>query len=131
MTADLIHLWWPPESLGEALEALSRISKLSRGSTQVTPPDLHANDGEALGEWISSNADLLNLETQTVFASYAELEQVIRALGPALIRVRAGNQVRFLALLSSGSRRAILLDPGLKKRKVSTSIICAALREPF
>src|SRR6185295_7038069 len=133
MTADLIHLWWPPERLGEALEALGRISKLSRSSTHIThlPPDLHSNDDEALGEWISSNADLLNLETQTVFASYAELERVIRAIGPALIRIRAGNEVRFLALLSSGSRSVILLDPGLNKRKVSTSIICAALREPF
>ncbi|HYV10773.1 MAG TPA: ABC transporter ATP-binding protein [Pyrinomonadaceae bacterium] len=133
MTADLMQLWWPPERLAEALEALGRLSKLSRGSTHIThlPDELHPNNDEALGEWISANADLLNLEAQPVFASYAELEQVVYSLGPALIRLRIGNEVRFLALLAGGSRRAILLDPGLKKRKVSTSIICSALREPL
>src|SRR5262245_38323056 len=129
MTADLIKLSWPPERLGEALEALSRLSKLSHGSTHIThlPDDLNANDDEALGAWISSNADLLNLETQPVVASYAELEQVIRAIGPALIRIRVGNEARFMALLPNGT----LLDPGLKKRRVSTKIICSVLREPF
>ena len=133
MTADLIQLWWPPERLGEALEALGRLSKLSRGSTHITrlPHELNPKDDEALGEWISANADLLNVEAQPVVASYAELEQVVRTLGPAIIRLRIGGEFRFLALLAGGSRRAILLDPGLKKRKVSTRIICSALREPL
>jgi ATP-binding cassette, subfamily B, bacterial len=126
MTTDLVQLSWPPERLGEALEALGRISKLSRGSTHIT--QFRSNDDESLGDWISANADLINLEAQTVFASYAELEQVIHTIGPALIRFRAD---RFLALLSSGSRHATLLDPRLKKRKVSTRTICSALREPF
>ena len=129
MTVDLIRLSWPLERLGEALEALGRSSKLSGGSAHITPlPNaLNLNDDEALGGWISSNADQLNLEAQPVFASYAELEQVIRGIGPALIRFRTGNDVRFLALLANG----YLLDPGLRKCKVSTKIICSALREPF
>src|SRR5262245_56488318 len=98
MTIDLIHLSWPLERLGEALEALGR----SR-STQIIPlpHDLNPHDDEALGGWISSSADRLNLEVQPVFASYAELEQVIRAIGPGLIRLRCGNDIRFLALLAS------------------------------
>ena len=122
MTLDLIHLSWPLERLGEALDALC-------GSTHSArlPSDLDPNDDEALGNWISSNADQLNLEAQPVFASYAELEKVIRAIGPALIQLRAGNDVRFLALLANG----YLVDPGLRKRKVSTKIICSALREPL
>ena len=133
MNANLIEVSWPLESLGEAVEALGRVSRLSRGSTHVThfPPELGANDDEALGSWIGSNADQLNLEAQTVFASYAELEQVVRAIGPALIRLRVGNDVRFVALLASGWRHAVLLDPGLRKRKVSTRIVCSALREPL
>ena len=129
MTADLVKFSWPLERLGEALEVLSRSSKLSQGSAHITPlpNELNPNDDEALGGWISSNADQLNLEAQTVFASYAELEQLIRGIGPALIRFRAGDDVRFLALLAGGC----LLDPSLRKRKVSTKIICSALREPF
>src|SRR5262245_57816793 len=106
MTKDLIRLSWPLERLGEALEALS-------GSTHSAylPSDLDPNDDEALGSWISSNADQLNLEAQPIFASYAELEKVICAIGPALIRLRVGNDVRFLALLANGC----LLDTSLRK----------------
>ena len=133
MSANLIHLSWPVERLGEALEALGRLSTLSQGSAHIThlPHELDANDDEALGEWISSNADQLNLEAQPVFASYVELEQVIRAIGPALIRLRVGDDVRFLALLTGGWRHAVLLDPSLRKCKVSTSVICSSLREPL
>ena len=130
MTAVLIQLSWPLERLGEALEALGRSSKLSNGSAHITQIPDHLDD-EALGGWIVSNADQLNLEAQSVFASYAELEHVIRGIGPALIRIRAGNDVRFLALLTSGWPHAVLVDPSLRKRKVSTKIICSALREPF
>ena len=125
MTADLIHLSWPLERLGEALEALSH----SR-SAQITPLPHELND-EALAGWISSNADRLNLEAQPVFASYAELEQVVHAIGPGLIRFRCGNEIRFLVLLASGWRRAMLLDPGLRKCRVSTKLICSTLREPL
>ena len=133
MNADLINLSWPVERLGEALEALARLSKLSNGAAHAThfPGALDTNDGEALSAWISSNADQLRVETQPIFASYAELEQVVRGVGPALIRIRCGNEVRFLALLTSGSGRAVLVDPGLKKRKVPAKIICSALRGPF
>ncbi|HET8781219.1 MAG TPA: ABC transporter ATP-binding protein, partial [Pyrinomonadaceae bacterium] len=121
------------DRLGEALEALGRSSKLSHGSAHLAhfPATLDANDGEAVGAWISSNADLLNVEAQPVFASYAELEQVVRGVGPALVRIRCGNEVRFLALVASGSRRAVLLDLSLNKRKLPSKTICAALREPF
>jgi ATP-binding cassette subfamily B protein len=133
MNAGLISLSWPAERLGEALEALARLSKLSDGSAHVTPfpAAFDVNDGEALAAWMSANADHLHVEAQPVFASYAELEQVVRGIGPALIRIRSGNEVRFLALLTSGSRRVVLLDPDLNKRKVPAKIICSALREPF
>lgn len=129
MTEELIELSWPLERLGEALEALGRLSKFSGGITHLThlPSVLDPNDDEALGAWISSNAEQLNLEAQPVFASYAELEHVIRAIGPALIRMRVGNDVRFLALPAN----RYLLDPSLRKRKVSTKIICSALRKPL
>ncbi len=130
MTAGLLQLSWPLERLGEALEALGRLSRLSQGPAHITHvPD--RLDDEALGEWIISHGDLLNLEAQSVFASYAELEKVTRGIGPALIRIRTGNDIRFLALLTSGWRQAVLLDPSLRKRKVSTRIICSALREPL
>ena len=133
MTTDLVSLSWPLERLGEALEALGRVSKLSAGSAYLShlPHDLNPNDDEALGSWITVQADQLNLETQSVFASYAELEQVIRALGPALLRFRAGDEVRFLALVAGDSRYAVLLDPALKKRKVPAKIVCSTLRAPL
>ncbi len=133
MNAELLNLSWPVERLGEALEALGRLSKLSHGSAHLAhcPAALDPNDGEALGAWISSNAEHLNVEAQPVFASYAELEQVVRGIGPAVIRIRCGNEIRFLALLACGSRWAVVIDPALNKRKLPSKIICLALREPF
>ena len=133
MNDHLLTLCWPRDRLGEALEALGRFSKLSSGSTQIThlPHTLDPNDDEALGEWIDSNADHLGLEALPVFASYAELEQVVRAIGPALIRIPTGNDVRFLALLTSGRRHTVVIDPDLKKHKTPANLICAALREPL
>jgi ATP-binding cassette, subfamily B, bacterial len=133
MTAVLVQLSWPLERMAEALEALGRLSKLSHDSNHIThlPHGLDPNDEEAVGRWLTSHADLLNLEAQPVFASYAELEKVIRGIGPAVIRIRAGNDVRFLALLAGGWRQAVLVDPGLRKCKVPMSIICSALREPL
>lgn len=132
MSVDLVRLSWPLERLGEAVEALGRFSKLSPGAGHAVhlPRGLDTNDDDAVGDWISLNADHLNLEAQPVFASYAELERVVRAIGPALIRFRAGDDVRFLALLRSG-RRAVLVDASLNKRKVSSRVLCSALREPF
>ncbi len=132
MKNDLLQISWPLEKMSEALDALARSSKLSRGSSQVVsmPAELEPSDDEALGKWINANADQLNLEAEQVVASYAELEQVIRSVGPALIRVRADQEVRFLALLKGGWRHALFLDPRLKQRKISTRIVCAALRKP-
>ena len=130
MSVGLVQLSWPPERLGEALEVLGHASKLSRDSIHAAHSPKKFDD-ESVGEWIGAHADRLNLEAQSVFASYAELEQLVRAIGPALIRLRVGNELRFLALLSSGRRRVVLLDPNLKKRKVPARIICSALREPF
>jgi hypothetical protein len=50
MIADLATFSWPLERLGEALEALGRASKLSRGSAHITPLpiELRADDDEAL-----------------------------------------------------------------------------------
>lgn len=131
MTADLIEMSWPPQRLGEAIEALGHSSKLSCESIHAAYLPEKLDDDESVGDWITAHADRLNLEAQSVFASYAELEQVIRAISPAIIRFRVGNDLRFLALLASGRHHAVLLDPSLKKRKVPSRVICSALREPF
>jgi hypothetical protein len=130
MIDDLIRMSWPLERLGEALEALARKCKLSRGF--ACPPDspegLAAND-EILGQWIKATADKLNLEAQPVFSLYAELDQLIHAGGPALLRLRVGEEPRFLALIGRGWRSVSVLDADLRERKVASSVICSTLRE--
>ncbi len=134
MTDDLVRLSWPLERLGEALEALARRSKLARGvaSAPEFPDDLEADDDEILGNWIKATAERLNLEAEPVFSSYAELDQLIHAGGPALLRLRDGEEQRFLALLGrswQGWRKVLVIDPNLRERKVAPALIATAMRE--
>lgn len=132
MTDDLIGISWPREKLGEALEALARRSDLSRGADIPDAPQaLESSDDETLGEWIKATAGKLGLEAEPVFSSYAELEEMIRAGGPALVRLRAGRQPRYLLLLGRAWRSVAVLDPNLRERKLAPELICSAVREPL
>ena len=132
MTDDLIRLSWPLERLGEALEALARRSKLSVRPASIDPLGrLTTLDDQTLGEWIRAAASRLDLEAEEVFSSYAELEQMILAGGPALLRLRLGEETRFLVLVGPGGRTVSVLDVQLSERKVAVSLICSALRSPL
>ncbi len=131
MNDGLIGLSWPRERLGEAIEALARRSKLSPGfpCAPDAPRDPEAINDENLGRWVTTTTAKLNLEAEPVFTSYAELDQLIDGGGPALLRLRVGEESRFLALLGRGWRRVSVVDPDLRERKVAPALICSALRE--
>jgi ATP-binding cassette, subfamily B, bacterial len=130
MIDDLVKLAWPLERLGEALEALSSRSKLSNQSTEVPsqPEDAGAPDDETFERWIRATANRLNIEVESLFCSYGELEQLVMAGGPALLRLRLNDKTCFLSLLGRGRRTVSILDPQLRKRRIKASAICSAIR---
>jgi ATP-binding cassette subfamily B protein len=130
MNDHLLKISWPISKLGEALEALARRSGLLTDPIRSPPyvQDFEI-DGETHGRWIRAAAGQIGLEAEAVSCSYAELEQLIFAAGPALLRLRVNEEPRFLALIGRGWRTVSILDPHLKEQKVKPSLICSALRQ--
>jgi ATP-binding cassette subfamily B protein len=95
------------------------------------PPRLCTGDGAALGRWIEAAAGHLGLEAEPVEAPYAEVEQLIRTAGPALVRLPSRAEARFLVLLRGGRRGAVLLSPELEAVGVEPEAVRAAMCQPL
>jgi ATP-binding cassette subfamily B protein len=80
---------WPASRLGEAIEALGRFSGLKVRSAPVERPreKLIAESGEQLGRWIEAAARWLDLEAEAVEATNADVPELLRYAGPAILRL--------------------------------------------
>jgi ATP-binding cassette, subfamily B, bacterial len=129
MRGDLDQLAWPISRLGEACAALARTRGLSPRSVEPsTPPQgLAHSDSEALARWIEAAAACLGLEAEPVEASYAEVERLVQGAGPALLRLPADGEPRFLALLGGRRRAVAILGPDRAVHRLRPEVIRAAL----
>jgi ATP-binding cassette subfamily B protein len=103
-------LAWPLDRLGEALEAVARRSGLEpkAGSLPAPPAVEGASGSESLGRWVESAAAWLGLEAEPVEAPHAEVEPLLRAAAPALLRLPGGS---VLAVLAGDRRHVTVLTP--------------------
>lgn len=132
----LVDIAWPASRLGELIENLARKARLiSRPTRLPQPPDtIWLSGDEAIGSWIDNAAGHLGLEAEAVGSLYADVEVLIRAGGPAILRLPASpdeDQASFVALLRGGARRVSILCPDLKVRKLRMEFIRAALCSPY
>jgi len=131
-TVDLHTLAWTPSRLGEAVELLARKGKLLPHPVEapVPPGNLGQADDEALGRWIDAAVGRLGLEAEPVESSYAEVDQLVRGVGPALLRLPRNfdeGEPRFLALLKGGRRRISIIGPDASVRRVRLEAVRGAL----
>jgi ABC-type multidrug transport system fused ATPase/permease subunit len=92
-----------------------------------TPPQgLGQDSDEPLSQWLVLVAGSLGLEIEAVMAPYTEVEWFVRGAGPALLRIPGTNEPRFLALLGSG-RKVAVLGPDRKVHRVRPAVVCTAL----
>jgi ATP-binding cassette subfamily B protein len=127
---DLEKLTWPVSKLGEALSALARRSGLAPRPIDVPRPPATLGQGDdegALGQWVMAAAGRLGLEAEPVGAPYPELEGLIRGAAPALLRLRTGEELCFLALLRGGRRTVLVLTPDLEVQRLPLEAVRAAL----
>jgi ATP-binding cassette subfamily B protein len=66
------------------------------------------------------------VEVEAILAPYAEIEWLVRGAGPALIRIPAQGEPRFLALLGGG-RQVTVLGPDHRVHQVRPAVVCTAL----
>jgi ATP-binding cassette subfamily B protein len=127
---------WPVSRLGELIEALARRSGLSaRPKSIPRPPVTLASLGdEQIGRWIDVAAGDLGLEAETIQAMYPEVEDFVRAGGPAIIRLPGDlgqDEPLLLAVLKGRGRSVLVITPDHKERRLSIQRIRDALCFPF
>jgi ATP-binding cassette subfamily B protein len=116
--ANLSDSWlWPPSRLGEVAHALVRAAS----PLLATPPP--NADLDALANWLESATLALGFEAQPAETTYADFEQHLRQMGPALIHIPTDDGPAFLAILPG----AMLLAPNLTKIRVDPALIRSAL----
>lgn len=136
---DLQTLTWPASRLGEAIEALARKGRLLSRPVEVPPlpQSLVQADDQVLGRWIEAVAGQLGLESEPAEAPYADVEQLVRGAGPAILRLPdmlCEGEPRFLALLKGG-RWVSVVASDLSVRRVPLAMVrnalCAEIEAPF
>jgi ATP-binding cassette subfamily B protein len=134
---DLPSLTWPASRLGEAIEDMVRQARLGTQSPitdAAPPPDLSRADEESIGQWIEAFAGQFGVEVEPTQSTYGEVEQLVRAAGPAILclpgRDGAGER-RFLALLGRGRWWIALLGPDLSIHRVRCAVVRAALCQEY
>ena len=75
---------WPPSRLGELVEALARQSGLEPRSAEMPSPPSVLKNGDTFDGWMDAAAQGLGLEAGPVEANFAELEDFVAGMGPAL-----------------------------------------------
>jgi len=81
---------------------------------------------------IDQTANLLGIEAEPVQTPYAEVEAMVAAVAPAILRLPSEDQSspHFVLLLKSNSRRATLIAPDLSIHRIPSVFIRNALCAP-
>jgi ATP-binding cassette subfamily B protein len=118
----LASLGWPKARLGEALEALARHAGLARPSAVALPlPDdlLRRDDIDELRRWIERAAAALGAEVEAVSVGYADLEDAVRSMAPAVIGLSfEGDSFLFYALAGRRGGDVLVLAPDQRLHRV-------------
>lgn len=130
MTAALAECMWATEQLGQAIEALARMSGLAPNPAQIPTAPRTSDDSAPLREWIEATAQWFGLEAEPVDVSYETIDQMMLRSGPSVTAVRADGEISFLAILSCTRKKVLLLRPDLEIVTLRREQIRAALLEP-
>jgi ATP-binding cassette subfamily B protein len=121
---------WPASQLDEAIIALAQKSGFLSDAldSPTLPPNLRTKK-RGLNDGISAVANWLGIEAESIRASYAEVDQLLRHGGPALFQLPSqSDEPRFLLLMKARllSRHAYILAPDFSLKRVKASLIRAA-----
>jgi len=131
---DLAALTWPLNRLPEAIESLARHAGMKPARAGASPPAPFqgAPEDQQFDHWLDHVGATFGIEVESVQASGAEMEEMLRAAGPALLRYRETDERRtvdaeILLLLRANGRSAYLLSPDLRVAKLPLETVRACL----
>lgn len=132
--SDLAALAWPLDRLPEAIESLARRAGMNPARPDVSslPQFRGTPEHDEFDHWIDHVGATFGLEVEPVLASGAEMDELLRAAGPALLRYREANERKaieptILLLVAANARWAQLLSPDLRIVKFPTEAVRACL----
>jgi ATP-binding cassette subfamily B protein len=131
---DLAALAWPMDRLPEAIEALARHAGMKPAHAGAAPPPAFRGtpEHEGFDSWLDHLGATFGIEVEPVLASGAEMAEMLRAAGPALLRYRAADdsepvEPAILLLLRASPHSAQLLSPDLRVVKLPLEAVRASL----
>ncbi|HEC85318.1 MAG: hypothetical protein DRR19_14120 [Candidatus Parabeggiatoa sp. nov. 1] len=117
-TIDLTSYGWPASQLHQAMSVLAR----KAGLLSLSPDTLSGYHGPAdndiIEQWMAATTQQIGIESEAVEISYAELEQKVQLIGPALIRLPGEETPRFLAVLKGCKKGIKVITPNDTVRHV-------------
>ena len=134
---DLDKIAWPLTRLGELTENLGRKAGLTaRLAALPQPPEGLGMTGDSaeLGAWLDNAAGYLELEAEPVSTQYNDLDLLLQAGGPAILRLPAATDhpgPAFVALLRGTPARVYLLCPDLRVRRLRLEVLRSLLTRPY
>jgi ATP-binding cassette subfamily B protein len=124
---------WPASRLHVAVQTLARRSGFvnNADSPPPFPADGNPNDETLLDQWTDLAAASLEIEIIPSEWKYSETAEMLRCVGPALIRLPGEDdgdrRSRFLAVLKGGRRSLTVLTPDLQRRRIPQAAVRDAL----
>ncbi|OGO36037.1 MAG: hypothetical protein A2W35_15135 [Chloroflexi bacterium RBG_16_57_11] len=143
---DLDQIAWPVNRLGELTENLALKAGLTARLVRLSqPPEgLRSSGDTEIGAWLDNAAGYLDLEAEPVSAQYNDLDLLLTAGGPAILKLpgvrrtdkpidewSSTHDPSFLALLSGARGRISILCPDLRIRRLSLEALRALLTRPY
>jgi ATP-binding cassette subfamily B protein len=132
--SDLAALAWPLDRMPEAIESLARRAGMNpaRAGASALPTFAGTPEQEAFDHWLDHVGATYGIEVEPVLASGAEVEEMLRAAGPALLRDRETDpqetiEPSILLLLRTNAQSAHLLSPSLQVVRVPLETVRACL----
>ena len=121
---------WPIVRLAEAIEVLAR-----RAGFHFTPPadSLSTPDWShepVRDKWLESACGRMGIEVESVTAVYAEVDDLVRKAGPALLQLPDTETPQFLLIVKSGRWRVSLIAPDLSLKRVDIGRVASLLKAP-
>ena len=118
---------WPLAEIGRAIDELGRLAGLDRprgAAPPVAPADLGPRE---LDRWLVALAGRAGFEAQREELPLAGLAGALGDVAPAILRIVAGGEARYLAVLGRRGRALEVLAPDLAVVRVPIASIVAAL----
>ncbi len=124
---------WPIDRAGDALITLAAQTRLlSHPRTLPAPaPSVLADpDDGVLDRWFTGAAATLGLEAEAVGSDLASVDDLLRGISPALLRVGPAGR-RLLLVQRSGRRTLQVIAPDLLSRVLTVADVRRAMCEPI